>query len=245
MTTRVVKLTVITDFACASCCVGQHELLDAIAYTQDTLHLPISFEVEHLPFRLINPAILTDSSNAPKVEKTDFLQKQLGRERFFKLQAAIAKWGEEKGIPISFRGVMSQTTRAHRLCQKAYKLGGQDLQLPLLCAIFKAHMEDGRDIADINILAELAEESGTMSKDQAAAFLNSDELEKEVNQMCDEARSKGITGVPMTIIDGKWAVSGGQSSDVFIQIFKKLAAAGPHCAPSPFSGSVVETSIVA
>lgn len=36
--------------------------------------------------------------------------------------------------------------------------------------------------------------------------------------MCDEARSRGITGVPMTIIDGKWAVSGGQSSDVFVQV---------------------------
>lgn len=36
--------------------------------------------------------------------------------------------------------------------------------------------------------------------------------------MSDDARSKGITGVPMTIIDGKWAVSGGQSSDVFIQV---------------------------
>jgi len=97
------------------------------------------------------------------------------------------------------------------------------------------------------------------------AFLESDELEKEVNTMCDEARSKGITGVPMTIIDGKWAVSGGQSSDVFIQvhnflnpwrksitegclfcqIFKKLAAAGMHNSPSPFSGPIVDTVLVA
>lgn len=38
--------------------------------------------------------------------------------------------------------------------------------------------------------------------------------------MCSAARSKGITGVPMTIIDGKWAVSGGQSSEVFIQVRK-------------------------
>jgi len=97
------------------------------------------------------------------------------------------------------------------------------------------------------------------------AFLESDELEKEIDTMCDEAKSRGITGVPMTIIDGKWAVSGGQSQDVFIQvstlshlcrksitewcvvfqIFKKLAAAGVHDAPSPFSGPVVETLLVA
>ena len=72
---------------------------------------------------------------------------------------------------------MSQTTRAHRLVQKAYKLGGQRLQVPLLCAIFKAHLEDGKDIADFNILADIAESSGTMShkevrRDQQLAFFD-------------------------------------------------------------------------
>ncbi|KAF9475110.1 thioredoxin-like protein [Pholiota conissans] len=242
MSFRVVKLTVVTDFACANCCIGQHELLDAIAYCQDTLQLPLNFELEHLPFRLISNSILAEDT--PKVERADFLQKHIGKERFTKLQNAISKWGEEKGVPISFRGVMSQTTRAHRLVQKAYKLGGQKLQVPLLCAVFKAHMEDAKDIADINVLAEIAESAGTMSKAEAIAFLESDELEQEVNAMCDEARSRGITGVPMTIIDGKWAVSGGQSSDVFIQIFKKLAHAGVHNAPSPFAAPVVDTLLV-
>jgi predicted DsbA family dithiol-disulfide isomerase len=36
--------------------------------------------------------------------------------------------------------------------------------------------------------------------------------------MCDEARAKGITGVPLVVIDGKWAVSGGQATDVFVQV---------------------------
>jgi len=242
MSTRVVRLTVITDFACANCCVGQHELLDAIAYCKDTLQLPLAFELVHMPFRLLNSSVLPDDS---KVDKEDFLLKSMGKERFTKLQAAISKWGSEKGVPISFHGVMSQTLRAHRLCQKAYQLGGQDLQIPLLCAIFKAHMEEGKDIADKNVLATLAENTRVMSKADAIAFLESAELEKEVNAMCDDIRSKGITGVPMTIIDGKWAVSGGQSSDVFVQIFKKLAASSIHNAPSPFSGHVVGATVVA
>jgi len=246
MATRVVKLTVITDFICANCCVGEHELLNAITYCKDTLQLPLAFEIEHLPFRLINsPAIAED---APKVGKTEFLSKHIGAERFDKLQAAISKWAEEKGIPLNFRGVMSQTTRAHRLCQKAYKMDGQKLQLPLLIAIFKASMEDGKDIADFNVLAELAEQTNVMSKQEAIAFLESDELEKEVTTMCAEARTKGITGVPMTIIDGRWAVSGGQSSDVFIQIFKKLATCPNYanCTEStPFPAPVVATGVTA
>lgn len=49
-------------------------------------------------------------------------------------------------------------------------------------------------------------------------FLQSDELQKEITDMCDKARDMGINGVPLTVIDGKWAVSGGQSSDVFVQV---------------------------
>ncbi|KAH9481482.1 hypothetical protein JR316_0006009 [Psilocybe cubensis] len=243
MATRLVKLTVLTDFTCANCCVGQHELLNAVSYCQDTLHLPLQFEIEHLPFRLINPSILPD--DCTKVDKADFLMTHIGKEKFTKMSDAVSKWAEEKGIPISFRGVMSQTTRAHRLCQKAYKLGRQSKQIPLMCAVFKAYMEEGQDIADINVLAGLAESTGTMSKEEAIKFLESDELEKEVDSMTNEARSKGITGVPMTIIDGKWAVSGGQSSDVFVQIFKKLAVAGSHNPSSPFSGPVADTVLVA
>ena len=53
---------------------------------------------------------------------------------------------------------------------------------------------------------------------QALTFFHTDELEAEVIKVADAARAKGITGVPITVIDGKWAVSGGQSSDVFVQV---------------------------
>jgi predicted DsbA family dithiol-disulfide isomerase len=61
---------------------------------------------------------------------------------------------------------MSQSTRAHRLTRKAYVMGGQTLQLPVLCGIFKANLEEGADIGDINVLAEVAENAGMMSKDE-------------------------------------------------------------------------------
>ena len=36
--------------------------------------------------------------------------------------------------------------------------------------------------------------------------------------MAMEARKKGVTGVPFTIINGRWAVSGGQTSEVYGQV---------------------------
>ncbi|KAF8235796.1 thioredoxin-like protein [Tricholoma matsutake] len=243
MTNRLVKLTVINDFTCPNCCIGQHELLNAITYCKETLNLPLSFELEHMPFRLISDACLPQ--DGPKVDKTTFYSKMIGKDKFLTIENTISKWAMEKGIPISFRGVMSQSTRAHRLARKAYIMGGQQMQVPILCGIFKANLEEAKDIGDVNVLAEVAEKVGLMSKDEAVNFLQSDELQKEITDMCDKARDMGINGVPLTVIDGKWAVSGGQSSDVFVQIFRKLAAAGAYAAPSPFFPPVMETAICA
>jgi hypothetical protein len=48
--------------------------------------------------------------------------------------------------------------------------------------------------------------------------MKSDECLAKVNHQVAEARAKGVTGVPFTIIDGKWAVSGGQSAPVFVKV---------------------------
>lgn len=236
MANRVVKLTVVNDFVCANCCIGQHELLSAISYCQDTLHLPLSFELEHMPFRLISTECLSDNQPAAsKVDKASFYINRYGKDKFGTVESAIAKWAKEKGIPIGFKGPMVQSTRAHRLAVKAHKLGGQSLQLPVLCRIFKASLEECKDISDVNVLADIAVASKMMTREEALTFLNSTELETEVNDKCEKAKKAGITGVPVTIINGRWAITGGQSSDVFIQIFQRLADPKecPCSAPAP------------
>ncbi|KAE9408485.1 thioredoxin-like protein [Gymnopus androsaceus JB14] len=236
---RQVKLTVINDVVCPNCNIGQHELIGAISYCQDTLQLPLTFEIEFLPFRLIPTRLLPDDNNAPKVSKEDFFTNTVGKEPYAAMQASVMKWSKEKNIPIAFKGLVSQSTRAHRISRKAYQLGGQNKQLPFLCAVFRAYLEEGKDVADVDVLSDICEQTGVMSKQEAIDFLDSNELLDEVNMMCEKVRSK-VTGVPLTIIDGKWCVQGGQSSEIFIQIFKKLAYAGVHAAPSPFAAPVVE-----
>lgn len=49
-------------------------------------------------------------------------------------------------------------------------------------------------------------------------YLESDEDEKAIEDMVAQARAGGVTGVPVTVIDGKWAISGGQSKDVYLQV---------------------------
>ncbi|KAJ7183181.1 thioredoxin-like protein [Mycena filopes] len=227
MANRVVRLSVINDLICPNCAVAQHELFSAITLCKEELKLPLDFQLEFLPFRLINTQLLPEDYQ-PKVAKTEFFTNIFGAEQFGKLEESIMKWSTEKGVPLTFRGVISQSTRAHRLSRKAYNLAGMRFQLPFLIAVFRVHLQEAKDISNIDVLADIAVEIGMMTKPEAIAFLQSNELEDEVNSMCDEMRTKGITGIPVTVIDGKWAVSGGQAADVYVQIFKKLA--GVHVA---------------
>lgn len=111
---RLVKLVIVNDFVslislsvllltglqiCPNCFVGQHELLSAIAYAQNVLHLNLRFELEFLPFKLISEKCISEDS--PKVSKSHFFSHKLGQENFSALQASMEKWSQEKGVPLS------------------------------------------------------------------------------------------------------------------------------------------------
>ena len=61
---------------------------------------------------------------------------------------------------------MSQSTLAHRLSQKAFKTGGQEKQISVILAVFKAYLQDAKDIADIDLLSDLAEQNNVMTKNE-------------------------------------------------------------------------------
>jgi len=225
---RKVKLTVVNDLVCPYCYMGHRELHDGIAASNE-LQLPIEFEIEYRPFRLISSACLCESS---KVDKQQFYSNKIGAAKWESTKQVVEKWTNEKGVKFSFGGVISQTTSAHRLSRKAYKMQGQKLQLPLITALFKAFSEDERDIGDLDVLAELAEDIGMMTHEEALEFLKTDELKDEVYKLAEEVRLKGIKGIPVTVIDCKWLVNGSQPSETYLQIFKKLASGAASSASS-------------
>lgn len=71
-----------------------------------------------------------------------------------------------------FDGVIAQTTLAHRLLLKAWQLGGQRLQLPLLNTLFKDYFSDGQNVADEAILAKAASENAVMSETEVRPSLS-------------------------------------------------------------------------
>ncbi|WP_248897826.1 DsbA family oxidoreductase [Haloplanus halobius] len=68
-------------------------------------------------------------------------------------------------------------------------------------AVFEALWEDGRDIADTDVLVDLAEDAGA---DAAAvrSALADEALRAEVRQRFSDAQREGVTGVPTFAYDG-------------------------------------------
>ncbi|KAI0326619.1 thioredoxin-like protein [Cubamyces sp. BRFM 1775] len=213
------------DITCPWCYIGHRELQKAI---KDAADCDLTIKVEHRPF-LLQP----NMEEGKVIDKKTFYLEKFGEEKLAQIKQMVSARAKELDIEIGFEGWLCQTIRAHRLLRKAYMVGGQELQEKVLEAIFYAYFTEGKNIADIHFLGELAEDTGVFSKDEAVEFLKSDEYRAEIEQMANEARKKGVSGVPFTIINGRWAVSGGQTADVYTQIFRKLAGKGPlHTIPA-------------
>jgi len=213
---RVIKLLVFSDIICPWCYIGQREMDTAIERCRDK---PVQFEIEYRPYKL-QPS-LREGQVLPKKEYYD---SRFGPAKAESIATAVEKRADEIGLDIKmFHGDIAQTTIAHRLLLKAWQLGGQRLQLPLLNYMFKSYFAEGVNMADEAVLAKAAADYGVMSEEEAVAFLRSDECLAEVEQMMIDVRRKGVTGVPFVVIDNKWAVSGGQSAETYVQIFNKIA----------------------
>jgi predicted DsbA family dithiol-disulfide isomerase len=53
---------------------------------------------------------------------------------------------------------------------------------------------------------------------QALQFLKSDELKSDVTNFMDAARQGGVKGVPVTVVQEKWAIEGTQKAECLTSV---------------------------
>jgi predicted DsbA family dithiol-disulfide isomerase len=217
MAVRNVKLTIFNDLVCAWCYIGQRELDTAIRQCAD---LPLKFDIEYRPFQ-VNRALPEQGS----VKLEEYYSSRFGTQRWEQLKATVNARAAYNGINFNWGGKISQTTRAHRLIHKAGRIGGQPMQRKLIESFHRALFEEAGDIGDADMLAARAEACGVMTHADALEYLESEEDAAEVARLVNEAIANGVTGAPSTLIDNQFMISGCNTSDVYLQVFRKLAAA--------------------
>ncbi|KAF8530158.1 thioredoxin-like protein [Hysterangium stoloniferum] len=213
---NTIKISIVSDITCAWCYIGWYEIKRAIARLQLAADSPIKFDIEHRPF-LLNPAFKDD-----EVHTTQYIVERMGVERWERAVTVLKQRASDLGLTVSPNVLLVSTWKVHRLLLLAWNKGGSELQGKLLNILYEANFTRCENMGNADVLAKYAEDVGLMTKDEALEFLHSDELKSEVQRMVSCAQRSGVTGVPFTVINGRWAISGGQDSDVFYPLFEKL-----------------------
>jgi predicted DsbA family dithiol-disulfide isomerase len=139
-----------------------------------------------------------------------------GKENAIKAYMPVAEHAEKAGLKMNLEGIKTtpNTINTHRLIHWA---GIEAVQTPIVSALFKAYFIEGRDIGDIDVLADIAD-TGGMDAAVTRKLLLSDADLTEVRQKDEAARSMGITSVPTFIVAGQHAVPGAQPPELWQRV---------------------------
>jgi predicted DsbA family dithiol-disulfide isomerase len=209
------KVEIYSDVACPWCYVGSTRFERALAEFEGRDDVEVSFR----PFQL-NPDTPTEAQ--PLYDYYDQLFGPEFRSRHADVVAVAAK----EGLEFRFdRALAVNTFTAHRLLLLTEREYGPAIQRAAKAALLRAYFTDGRDIGDTETLVAIATEAGA-DPDLARKWLTGDEGTEETAEAIQHARRLGIQAVPTFVFDGKYAVQGAQSTDVFLRALAEVAAHG-------------------
>ena len=207
----MVRLDIISDPICPWCYIGKTLLDQALAERPDH-----PFTLHWLPFQL-NPDM-----PAGGMGRRAYLEGKFGgKEGAVQAYAPVLERAEAAGLNIDFGAIprTPNTLDAHRLLHWA---GIEERQGPIAMALFRAYFEEGRDIGDHEVLADIADSAG-MDAAVVAKLLASTADAEDIRQMDSQFRQMGVTGVPAFIVAGKHAVPGCQPKELWLQVIDEIS----------------------
>jgi predicted DsbA family dithiol-disulfide isomerase len=212
------RIDVIIDTVCPWCFIGKRRLERALKNVTG-----VAVELVWRPFQL-NPEI-------PKQGRSHhsyLTEKFGGMDRAASRYGVIRDAGRSEGIHFDFDAidVTPNSLDSHRLLAYSERHG---MQTPLVEAMFQAYFLEGRDIGDRAVLADIAAKHG-LNREEIAGYLDSEVDIDRIRAEDDMIRRMGVNGVPCYIVNGKYAISGAQSPEVFFQVFDLVRHEDPQVA---------------
>jgi predicted DsbA family dithiol-disulfide isomerase len=205
------KIKIWSDVRCPFCYIGKRKFEMALEKFQHKNDV----EVEWQSFEL-DPTLVTQ----PDVNATVHLSeiKGISKERANEMQQYVTQVAKEVGLNFNFdKTIVANSFNAHRLIQFAKSKGfGNEAEE----ALFKAHFIEGKNIDNKEVLLHIAINIG-LDENETTKMLASNAFAKEVKQDEMQAQDLGISGVPFFVLNDKYAVSGAQSPQTFLQAMEQ------------------------
>ncbi len=214
------KIVFWSDFACPFCYIGETRLKKAIAEIRSDASVSpnVEFELEMRAFRLDPEADITPNGDTvTRYAKKYRMSPLLAQHQVEK----ISNSGRREGLDFNYGGTFSVNTfDAHRLTKLAYTKDTETADA-VIEALFKAYFADNRILSDRDVLTETGVQAG-LEANEIKEMLASDRFSGEVLADEEEARKKGITGVPYFEIDGSVQINGAEMKEGFRHQILKL-----------------------
>jgi predicted DsbA family dithiol-disulfide isomerase len=205
------QIDVISDTVCPWCFIGKRRLSRAMA-----LRPNIVFDVKWRPYRL-DPAVPRGG-----LDRQAYMRAKFGDDpmKVVEMHKLIAAEGEKDGIAFDFAAITRRpdTLDSHRLIRWAEATGVQD---EVVERLFIAYFENGEDIGDVRILADIADLCGMDGVEVAQMLESGDDLAL-VEREDQIAHEMGVTGVPAFIFGGKLAVSGAREPEMLVSVIDRV-----------------------
>lgn len=199
-------IDIVSDVICPWCYIGKRRLERALVMAPQP-----EIQITWRPFQL-NPDMPPEG-----MDRGAYLIAKFGAAKGGSMYDRVRTAGAEDGIAFAFDRIKRtpNTIKPHRLIRWASNAGLQDA---LVEALFQAYFLAGEDLSDDATLIRIAHGAGC-DADAVASYLASDADAEQIRSEDAFARQAGINGVPCFIVDHKFAISGAQPPEAFIEVF--------------------------
>ncbi|TGK12885.1 DsbA family oxidoreductase [Leptospira fletcheri] len=209
-------ISIYSDVVCPWCYIGKRRLESAIEKWKET-HPADEIQVEWKPFQL-NPDLPPEGTDrdAHMVSKFGSL------ERVKSMTERVAEIAKQDGLEFHNleKGHQPNTFLLHTLIRKAKKYGKES---ELAEVFFRNFFSEGKNLSEDSVILASLKEAG-VPESELAAVKADDRLIAEIESEETDGKQMGVTGVPFYIFNEKYAVSGAQPVDLFLQVFDRLKA---------------------
>ena len=205
------KIDIWSDIACPFCYIGKRNLELALKNFESEDEVEVVYHSYQL------------DPNAKKEGKRDSVEDLANKygssmEQAQQMVDRVISMAKDVGLHYNYDAIVNTNTLdAHRLSHYAKKFN-KDKEI--VEELFRAHFIEGLDIGDIDVLGKLGDRVGLDSED-IKNVLKSEEFISEVDTDKYMASQYEITSVPFFIFNDKYAISGAQPPEAFLDTMKK------------------------
>jgi len=205
------KIEIWSDIACPWCYIGRRRLENALDQFEHADQVEIIWRSYQLDPGA--PKQYAGSMNDMLVE-----MKGISHEQAQKMHDHVTALAAEVGLEYRFDiAKAGNSFDAHRLLHHAAKHGKQN---EMKERIQRAYFTEGQSFSDFDTLVRLAGEVG-LDQDAAREALDSGAYADDVRADIRRAMQIGVRGVPFFVLADKYAVSGAQPSELFLQALEQ------------------------